>query len=66
MEWPSRTPTQWERRKCGEVCGAYPQGQFICPEEVKSTGTPENATRFLGNEANACGFKKGDRSMILL
>lgn len=63
---PSRTPAKRERRVCGVVCEAYPQGQFICPEEVKLMGSPENAMRFLGVEANACGFKKGDRGMILL
>ena len=62
---PSRTPAPRARRACGVVCEAYPQGQFICPEEVKK-GPPENAQRFVGQEANACGFVKGDRGMILL
>jgi hypothetical protein len=66
MEQPSRTPALRARRKCGVVCGAYPQGQFICPEDVRSQGPPENAQRFLGCEANACGFQKGDLGMILL
>lgn len=66
VERPSRTPAQRARRKCGAVCEAYPQRQFICPEDLKEKGTPENAQRFLGIEANACAFRKGDRGMILL
>ena len=63
--WPSRTPAQRVRRKCGGVCAAYPQGQFICPEDGKETGSPEHAAHVPGRKANACGFHKGDRGMIL-
>lgn len=66
MRRPSRIPAQRVRRECGVVCGAYPQGQFICPEENQSMGSPESAKCFLGIEANACGFQKGDRGMIVL
>ena len=66
MKGSSRISAQRIRRECGVVCQAYPQGQFTCPEEDQFEGTPENARRFLGIEANACGFRKGDRGMILL
>ena len=37
------------RRRVNAQCsGAFPQGQFICPEEVQLTGSPEKAKPFLG------------------
>ena len=62
---PSRSPAKQGRHFCGAGCETAPQGQLICPEEQKEKGNPKTAKRFWGTEANACGFKKGDRGLIL-
>ena len=65
MAWAESSPAQRGRRVCGAGCKASPRGQFICPEGLKSEGPPKHTGYVLGSEANACGFKKGDRGMLI-
>ena len=67
---PSRTPAQRARgyaasKRFGRQAKTLGLGEFTSPKSSERKGSPRNAEHFVGNEANACGFHKGDRGMII-
>ena len=68
---PSRTPAQRARgyaacKRFGHLAETLDLGGFTPPNSSEIKGSPRNAKHFVGVEANACVFQKGDRGMIVL